>query len=813
MLHNYLRIAFRSLWKNKGIAAINIAGLSLGLACFTLLLLHVTDEFSFDRFHAKKDNIYRVCRYTQAMQGQEAGAHPYMPMPLGPALKADLPEVVDYVRFCEWGDHFIRSPRQLSSAPVVYADPQVFEMFSFPLRYGDPHTALRDINSVVLTRDAAMQYFGEENPTGKTLEIKVADQFEPFIVTAVAENLPPNSTIRFDILASYARHAASKWGQKNVNHWRRSSYLTYVELKPGSGLAADSARLQQFHDKYYPELAAELRNKGYWQGTGSPMTYRLQPLAAMHTDIAVAGSDVPPVNPRYGWILLGLGGLVLLIACINFTTLAIGRSAGRAREIGVRKVIGAYRRQLVGQFLAESLLLSAFSMVLAIGLVYALLPALNDLTGKKLRFDLGLYPEMGWMLAGLTLLAGLLAGAYPALVISGFRPIEALSSKFRVSGSNFFTKSLVTFQFVLSVGLIACTLVMVRQLDFLRSKNPGFDKQNVVIVNAQGSDGSRIYPRFKTALGGQPGIAGIAGSELALGAQSGWSRSSFDYQGQSKDIYEYYVTPDYMQVLGLQLLAGRNFDPAVTADTVTSVIINEAALRDLGWSAGNALGQVLTGYNTEDPSRNPVVIGVVRDFNFLSLHEEVKPMMFQQFNGYSPMQFFVRVQPEKMSESLARIEQTWTAIAPDLPFRYKFLDENLARFYAAEERWGRIVGYAGLLAIALACLGLFGLVALVAANRTKEIGIRKVLGATVAGITGLLARDFLKLVGIAIVVASPIAYWAMDKWLADFAYRIEIHWWMFAAAGAAAVLIAFLTVSFQSVKAGLADPVRSLRSE
>lgn len=812
MLQNYLRIAFRNLWKNKAIAAINIAGLSVGLACFALLLLHVNDEFSFDRFHANKDNIFRVLRHAQAMNGDPAESDAYMPMPLGPAMKTDLPEVRNFVRFCDWGEQFVRSPRQLTKAPVLYADPQIFDVFSFPLRYGDPRTALQEINSVVLTEESAQLYFGEENPTGKTLEIKVEDNFEPFIVTAVAENLPPNSSIRFGILTSFAKHAASKWGNRNTNSWNRSSYATYVELQPGSGLHADSARLQQFRDKYYPDLAEKLRSKGQWNGPGAPVSFRLQPLAAIHTEPEVFGGREAAINPKYGWILLGLGGLVLLIACINFTTLAIGRSAGRAREIGVRKVIGAYRRQLVGQFLAESLLLSMISMMLAIGLVFAFLPAFNELTDKKLRFDLGLYPELGWMLAGMTLLTGVLAGSYPALVLSGFRPIEALKSKFRVSGSNLFTKGLVTFQFVLSVGLIACTMVMVRQLDFLRTKNPGFNKENVLVVNAEDSDTRRIYPLFKAALADRPDIAGVASSELSLGANSGWSRSGFDYKGEAKDVFEYFIDPDYMQVLGIQLLQGRNFDLSLSSDTVSAVIVNETMVRDFGWTPDNAVGQQLTGYH-DGRGNDPVVIGVVHDFNYLSLHDEVKPMMFHMFGSYSPHQFFVRLRPGNTAETVAMIKSAWENLAPELPFQYKFLDDNLARFYETEARWSSIVGYAGMLAVALACLGLFGLVALAAVNRTKEIGIRKVLGATVGNITTLLSRDFLKLILLAILIATPLAWYAMDKWLADFAYRIDLQWWIFAAAGAIAIAVALFTVGLQGIKAALADPVKSLRSE
>lgn len=812
MIKNYLTIALRNLWKNKVITVINIVGLSLGLACFALLLLHVNDEFSFDRFHLKKDRIFRVYRYLQPANGEAASSDPFMPMPLGPAMKADFPDVVNYVRFCDWGDQFVRSGKLLTATPVLFADPQIFEVFNFPLLYGDPNTALAEINSVVLTEKAALDFFGEKNPTGKTLEIKVADEFEPFVVSAVAKNLPPNSSIRFDILASYAKHAASKFGKRSVDNWNRSGYFTLVELKPGSGLPQDSARLQQFYNKYHPGETEEARNKAQWTAAGEPVSYRLQALPDWHTDTEVDGGAVATMNPKYGWILMGLGSLVLLIACINFTTLSIGRSAGRAREIGVRKVVGAHRRQLVGQFLAESLLLSAVSMLLAAGLAFAFLPAFNELTDKKLRFDLGLYPELGWMLAGLTLLTGLLAGAYPALVLSGFRPMEALKSKFRVAGSNFFTKSLVTFQFVLSVGLIACTLIMLRQLHFLQQKNPGFNKDNVLIVNASDADTKHIYPLFKSALAGQNSIAGVASAELSLGAESGWSRSGFDYKGQNKQVYEYFVDPEYLSVLGMPLLAGRNFDRSITADTVTSVVINETLVRDFGWTMDNAVGQVLTGYH-ENGVNNPVVIGVVRDFNFLSLHKEVKPMMFQMFNGYEPFQFFVRLRPGQIPEGIAAAKKAWTDVEPNLPFRYKFLDDNLARFYKAEARWSAIIGYAGILAVALAGLGLFGLVALATLKRTKEIGIRKVLGAGIVSVARVLAGDFLQLVLIAILIASPLAWYFMQRWLADFAYRIEMQWWMFALAGLVALVIVILTVGFQSLKAALVNPIKSLRSE
>jgi putative ABC transport system permease protein len=587
--------------------------------------------------------------------------------------------------------------------------------------------------------------------------------------------------------------------------------MTFVELRPGSGLASNETQMLQFRHKYFPDEEKEYRSTGQWTKAGTPITYGLQPLLTLHNDTSFEGAAG---NPKQTMILLGIGIMILLIACINFTTLAIGRSAGRAREIGVRKVIGAGRQQLSAQFLTEAIVLSGLSAGLGMALAGALLPVFNQISGKTLDFNFRQFPELWWLLPGMVLLTGLLSGIYPAFVLSGFSPLETLKSKFRVGGENWFTRSLVTFQFVLSVGLIGCTFVMMRQLDFMKSKNPGFNKENVVIVNAEGTKDSRkTLERFRNLLQKQPDIAGISSAELSLGADAGWSRSSFEYKGAHKDIFEYHVDPQYVPVLGLQLLAGRNFDYSVVADTQTSIIVNEAAVRDFGWTPESAIGQTLTGYDESNPSKNPVVVGVVQDYNYLSLHDQLKPMMFQMFSSYAPFQFYVRIAPGHPGTALERIRQAWVGSEPVLPFRYTFLDQNLQKFYAADERRSRLVAYAGILAIALACLGLFGLSALAAANRTKEIGVRKVLGAGMGSLAGLLAKDFLKLVLIAIVIASPLAYYLMDKWLADFAYRIDLRWWMFGAAGVLAVFTALLTVGYQSIKAAVANPVHSLKNE
>ena len=812
MIKHYFKIALRNLGRQKILSFINISGLSIGLACFSLFLLYAVNEFSFDRFHSKADNIYRVYRWSDAMNGEEASGDVYMPSPLGPAMKADLPDVADYVRLQEgWGESFVKVDGKVLRKEVSYADPSIFSVFTFPLKYGTPHGALKELQNIVVTRSQAKELFGFDNVVGRSVEIKVGDEFVPFTVSAVAEDIPANSSIRFQILGSFLYWETSKYGKRGVNNWYRSAYITYVQLNNGSGLANDIQKLGAFRHKYYPDEEKQLKDAGYkWEGKQLPVRYGLQPLKAAHTDTKIFGGSVEQVNPKTIWILLSIAAGVLLIACINFTTLAIGRSARRAKEVGVRKVIGSERTHLIIQFLAEAVLLSLMSLMIGLLLVKFLLPFFNKLSGRELNFSFSLYPELSWMLAGLTVLVGLLAGSYPALILSGFKPIEVLKSKIRVSGANIFTKSLVTVQFALSIGLIICTMIILQQTKYMSDKYPGFNKENIVVVDASDTKTKEIYPLFKQSLIARADIAGIASAELGLGEGTGWSRSGFEYNGAHKDVFEYFVDHEYIPLMGMKILAGRNFDPKITDDTVTSVIVNEAMVKDMGWTMENAVGQQMKGY-TE--TKTPVVIGVVQNFNFRPFKEEVKPQMFHQYSDYAPYKFFVKVQPGNPAPAIAAMQKTWTGVVADLPFKYSFLDENLDNFYKAERKWSNIIGWAGGISVFLACLGLFGLAALAAINRTKEIGIRKVLGASLPGIVTLLSKDFIKLVVIALVIAAPFAWYFMNKWLQDFAYRISIGWWVFIAAGVLAVIVAFVTIGVQAVKAGVANPVKSLRTE
>ena len=812
MLKHYFKIAVRDLGRQKILSFINVSGLSIGLACFSLFLLYAVNEFSFDRFHGNANNIYRVYRWTDAMEGQEAQGDVYMPSPLGPAMKADLPEVANYVRMYDgWRGSFIKVDGNVRTMRVSYADPSIFSVFSFPLKYGISQSALKDLQNMVVTKQKAKELFGTDNVVGRTIEVKIDDDFVPFTITAVTENIPANSSIQFELLGNFSYLETTQGAKRGVNNWNRSSYITYVQLNAGSGLPGDVQKLGSFRHKYYPDEEKELKDAGYkWEGNKFPVRFGLQPLKAGHTDTKIFGGPVEQVNPKTIWILLSIAAGVLLIACINFTTLAIGRSARRAKEVGVRKVIGSERKHLIIQFLAEAILLSVLSLLIALLLVKILLPYFNQLSGRELQFSFSLYPEMSWMLTGLTLLVGLLAGSYPALILSSFRPIEVLKSKIRVSGSNIFTKSLVTVQFVLSIGLIICTMVILQQTKFMSGKNPGFNKENIVVVDASDTKTKEIYPLFKQALVSRTDIAGIASAELSLGEGTGWSRSGFEYNGTHKDVFEYFIDPEYIPLMGMKIIAGRNFDPKITDDTVTSVIVNEAMVKDMGWTMENAVGQQIKGYME---TKTPVVIGVVKNFNYRPFKEEVKPQMFHQFADYAPYKFFVRVKAGNPAPALAAMQKAWKTVVADLPFKYNFLDESLDNFYKSERKWSNIIGWAGGISVFLACLGLFGLAALAAINRTKEIGIRKVLGASLPGIVKLLSKDFLKLVVLALIIAAPLAWYFMNKWLQDFAYRISIGWWVFIAAGSLAIIVAFVTIGFQAIKAGVANPVKSLRTE
>lgn len=790
---HYIKIAFRNLLRQKGLTFINIAGLSIGIACFSLFLLYAVNELNYDRFHTNKENIYQVYRNMEVNPGEYQGSA-YLPIPLGPAMKHDFPDVMHFVRFRDPGQaSLVRIGESVYNIPVTFADPEVFRVFTFPLNEGSIN-ALSDPHSVVLSEQTASKLFPGCKATGNIIEIKTGERFEPFTVTGVCKSLPSNSTIQFEMICNF-NYYVSNFAADRINEWRSSGYQTFVFLREGSHLPKNKAQLQKFYSRYLPQ-------------ENSNSFYGLQPLQKVHTNVEIGGFNV--TDPSNIWILLGIAFAILVIACINFTTLSIGRSAGRAKEVGIKKVIGGSRKGLIIQFLTESVTLSIFACLIGFGLGKLLLPVFNRLSEKTLDFSFTQFPELIVFLILIALVTGLVSGIYPALVLSGFNPVDALRKKMRLNGSNFFTRSLVTTQFVLSVSLIISTLIILKQLAYMRHKSPGFEKENVVLVNAVDADLKKFGPLFRQALLSQPAIKSVSAADMGLGEDMGWSLSSFGYEGKQKDIYEYRIDPYYLGTMDIPLLAGRNFDPEISSDTVNAVIINESLMRDFGWSLRNAVGQKLSGYSEDF---TPVVIGVVKDFHFRPFKEKIAPQMFHQFRGYTSKMFFVRLQPGDPTMAITSISDTWKKLVPGIPVKYSFLSNDLDNFYKSEARWSKIIGWAGGISVFLSCLGLLGLAALSAVNRTKEIGIRKVLGASAISILKLLSFDFLKLVFIAIVIASPLSWYLMNKWLNSFAYRAEVGPAVFAVSALIALTTALFTVFLQSLKAARNNPVHSIRTE
>ncbi|MEO6540641.1 MAG: FtsX-like permease family protein, partial [Ferruginibacter sp.] len=707
----------------------------------------------------------------------------------------------------------IKANNKVTRSKMSFADKQVFAVFSFKIIEGTAD-ALKDPGKVVLTRQKALQLFGKANVVGQRIDIKTEETFKPFTVGAVTEDIPLNSSIQFDILGSYDYLLAMNMGKESIGNWHMQiGSETYVELNKGSKLMKEPQRLALFRKKYFTDEEASLKKEGLWSGKGPlPVTFQLQPMLQVHTNAKIGGM-AGTIDTKYIWILIGIASGILLIACINFTTLAIGRSAGRSKEVGIRKVIGGKRSQLIWQFLTESVILSFLSGALALLIANLLLPLFNELSGVEMVLSFSQFPQLIWLLITLVLITGLLAGFYPALVLSGLKPLNVLKSKIRLGGSNLFTKSLVTLQFVLSIVFIISTVIILQQVKYMRSQNLGFNKDNVIVVDAEGTDVAKVYPLFKQKLQSFPGIRGITASEMGLGEGTGMMGTAFNFNGETRGVIMYPTDASFLNVMGIELIAGRNFDPALSIDTVTSIIVNEAFLRDFGFTINNAVGQQLSEKNFGGIDKPKIIIGVTKNFNFGKLDRQVRSQMFLQPSTLNARKLFVRINKGDPQKSVASINAAWKSIAPELPFRYSFLDENFNRFYKMEEQWSKIVGWAGSVSIFLACLGLFGLASLSAVNRKKEIGIRKVLGASVSSIAVLISKNFLRLVVVALIIAIPVTWYFMSKWLEFYAYRIDIGWEVFVVISLLSLCIAFATVSLQAIKAAIANPVKSLKTE
>ncbi|QNA43434.1 ABC transporter permease [Lacibacter sediminis] len=809
MFSNYLKIAWRNLLKNKTFSLINIIGLASGLACFILITLYITDELRYDRYHEKADRIYRInsdIRFGGTALNMAVSADP-----MGATLKKDYPQVEQFARIygSEGSKLFKKDNVFITEERVVYADSTLFDVFTFPAVAGNAKTALNEPNTVVISESTAKKYFGSVDAAmGKTMECN-DERNRLYKVTAVIKDIPKNSHFIFDMFLSMDN---VEYGFGNfLSH----NFHTYIVLKPGTDYKAFEKNFVQVIDKYMLPQARQfmqIESMKDFEKTGNRLAYSLIPLTDIHlhsergVELGVNGSI------QYVYIFGAVALFILLIACINFMNLSTARSASRAKEVGIRKVLGTEKKSLIRQFLAESTLTSFIALLLAFAFTWLALNWFNDLAAKDFQITDLLQPGFLLFLLAMPIAVGLVAGSYPAFFLSSFKPIAVLKGKMNAGFSKSNLRStLVVFQFFTTILLITGTIVIYKQLNYIQSKKIGFNKEQVMVVDIPSMSRSTAES-FKTEVSKLSSVksasfAGFLPVSNSARNDNTWSTESVMTEKNGFNMQNWRIDYDYIPTLGMEIIKGRNFSPQYGGDS-TALIINEATAALIG--GGDPIGKKL--YSSD--GQNPLVytvIGVVKNFNYESLRKNVSPLCFRLGNNRWAAAF--RVETKEMKNLLTQVESKFKAMAPGMPFSYNFLDESFDRMYRDEQRIGKIAFSFSFLAILIACLGLFGLATYMAEQRTKEIGIRKVLGASVSGIVQMLSKDFVKLVLIACVFAIPLAWWAMSQWLQNFAYRVSIGWWVFAAAAVIALIIAILTVSSQAVKAALSNPVKSLRTE
>ncbi|HTQ26924.1 MAG TPA: FtsX-like permease family protein [Puia sp.] len=799
MIKSYLQIAWRNLRKNKLYTFVNIIGLTIGISSCLLIGLYIGHELSYDRFNERSDRIARVTM--EYSVGGVVSKATTTGTKVGPQFKRIFPAVEEFSRTLMMTRIISYQGNIFTEKKFLYADSGFFRIFSFKLLAGDPATALNAPDHVLMSSSMAKKYFGNDNPVGKVLQVANNNSMT---VSGVFQDVPDNSQLRFDFLGSF-----SSLDVAATEEWWTANYITYLLLR-------EPGQLEKLHRQVAdymktPEVRREAR-----LDAGDYLTYQLEPLLRVHLHSSLEGWS-PNGNITYVYTLGIIAVLILIIACVNYTNLATAQSAGRTGEISVRKVLGARPAQLFGQYLGESALLTAIALLLAVGAGMLLLPVFNQLSDKSLSLSVLTQPLPLLCLVILYILVSLLAGAYPAFVLSHIKLVNMLKSGFRFSSSgNGLRKSLIIFQFVISVFLIISTIVILQQLSFIQNRKLGYDKEHIVVLPVDWRM-HRDYEEIKKAITLDPRIIRVGGAnQNPVFVQ--WTDGLQSDQGNGKKNMTIKCIPsdlDFIKAMGIQIIAGTDFTRSdfYKMDTTDhgknfrySFILNETAAKALGWKPDEAVGKTV---QKEAPG---VVKAVVKDFHFASLHEPISPLMiFLDTQWVS--QLFVKISGNDIPGTLNYLQKVWKERVPYRPFEYHFLDEDYNALYKVETRTGQLFSIFSSTAIVLACLGLFALAAYTTVQRTREIGIRKVLGATPAGIAGLLSADFLKLVVIAAFIAFPVAWWAMHQWLDDFAYRVNIQWWVFLAAALLALLIALVSVSSQAIRAALVNPVKSLRSE
>ena len=787
MLKTYFKLAYRNIVKDKAYSFLNIAGLSIGLAASILILLWVQNENSYDKFHTNANQLYRI--NTQFGTTKYAANSAGMPA----ALKAEIPVIKNTVRIgVTDGDLFTIGAKKFQETKVFYVDPSFLDMFSYPLLKGDRATSLAKVNNVLLTQETAIKYFGKEDPIGKILR---KDDSENVVVTGVLANIPANSDLQFDVLLPMASLARSNRDLID-NKWDNFNFYNYIQLdKTFDPTPANLSRLEkQMFQLFAPH------------SPGFKVDFQLQPLTGIHLAPGRLGDQPGHGNAQYVSLFFIIAILILVVACINFMNLATARSARRAKEIGLRKVSGAVRGQLVLQFLSESVFISFLSLALAVVVVYSALPAFNDLADRKLVIDL-LDAKLWLSLLGIALLTGLISGSYPALFLSGFNPVKVLKGNIKTMGGNLlFRDSLVVIQFMVSIVLIVGTIVIYDQLSFIKNRNPGFEKANLLYMPMTG-DLLNKQQALQDALKQNRftnDFAVVSDLPTELG---NWTVNE-DWAGKDPRshpvVNALYVNEDFVHVCRMQVVAGRSFAASFKADS-NNYMVNEKMLSLMGTTPAAAIGKTLSFRD-----KKGIIIGVVKDFNFKPVQQPIEPLVmpFNRSNGI----VLVRTQPGNTTATIDALKQISGQLNPAYPFQFDFLDQEMAKLYRGEQKMGNIFNLFAILGIFISCLGLYGLSAFIAEQRKKEIGVRKVLGASVLNLVYLQSGRISRLVVIAIVIAIPLAWYAVNSWLDGFAYHIQVSWLIFAAAALSALSIAWLTAGYESVKAASANPVKSLRT-
>jgi len=803
MIRHFFQVAWRNLVKRKFYSSINIVGLAIGMACCVLITLYVQNELSYDQYHTKRDRMYRVVQTFRNVQEGETLTAPtpedyqvWGCAPLGPALQADFPEIEKVVQFMSPVSLLLQQgEKRFQQDNLLMMDSTAFDVFSWKMLFGNPHTALTAPNSIVLTRTVAQKFFGNENPVGQSLRVENRDNY---MVTGVMEDVPPNSQFTFNGLISMSTARSQR--SDIFGWWGYVDFYTYVLLKENTDIQSLQAKASAFVKRHNSE------DKGY------AISFEKMTDAYLHS---VAGRQPGATGSLVNVYLFScIAIFIMLIACINFMNLSTARSLERAKEIGVRKVLGVRPSSLMWQFLSESILLSLAAAIIALILAQAGIPLIGRLSGKDLSYANLFTPMLFAGMAVFAVVVGLLAGVYPAWFLSGFKAIAVLKGKFNPSGEGIsLRKGLVVFQFTLSIALIAGTTIVYTQLKYLNRHDLGFQKEQMVILDFEGDEKvQQNIEAVKKAIADQPGVVSVAGSRAVPGeflpnAGTQIQTPAGQMEGQSPFIYE--IDFDFIPTYHIPIIAGRTYSRSYTTDSAQSMVINEAAAKLYGYTRpADAVGKKFDQWG-----RTGTIIGVVKDFNFRSLHQSVEPLTLRYGYPDNLNRISVSIKADNIAATLAHLKTTWNQTVPQRPFLYHFLDESFSAQYEADQHFGQLFTFFSLLAICIACLGLFGLSTFTAQQRVKEIGIRKVLGSSVSGIVMLLSKDFIKLILVAMVIAIPLCWWAMNTWLQGFAYRMTIGPVVFIEAGAIAVAIALATISWQSIKAAIGNPIQSLKNE